>query len=133
MITPIAVRLTKGQDLKLYIQQLVTEHNIHAGTIASCVGCFTQTTMRLAGATDTLQLHELVEIVSVMGTLTAEHQHIHIAVAKKDGSVVGGHLMAGCLVDTTVELILHRYDNHNFSREYDQSTGFTELVVSKAL
>ena len=77
MITPIAVRLVKGDDLKLAIQHLVDEHNIQAASIASCVGCFTQFNIRLAGATQTLELNEPLEIVSIMGTLTPEHQHIH--------------------------------------------------------
>jgi len=42
MITPIATRLTRGQDLKLELQKLVTEHNISAGSVASCVGCVSQ-------------------------------------------------------------------------------------------
>lgn len=131
MITPIAVRLTKGDDLKQCIQHLVTEHNISAGTIASCVGCFTHLKIRLAGATQTLELNEPVEIVSVMGTLTPNHQHIHISVAKQSGEVVGGHLMEGCLIDTTAELILHKYHNLSFARQHDNNTGFTELVVSQ--
>ncbi len=130
MITSIAVRLLKGDDLKLSIQRLVNEHNIQAGSIASCVGCFTQFNIRLAGATQTLELNEPLEIVSIMGTLTPEHQHIHLSVAKRNGEVVGGHLLEGCLIDTTAELIIHSYHNVSFAREFDKNTGFTELVVT---
>ncbi|RTZ15670.1 DNA-binding protein [Vibrio aquaticus] len=130
MITPIAVRLVKGDDLKLAIQHLVDEHNIQAGTIASCVGCFTQFNIRLAGATQTLELNEPLEIVSIMGTLTPDHQHIHLSVAKRNGEVIGGHLLEGCLIDTTAELIIHSYHNMSFAREFDENTGFTELVVT---
>ena len=129
MITAIATRLTKGDDLKQTIQQLVTQHHIHAGSIASCVGCFTQLNIRLAGATETLQLCEPLEIVSIMGTLTAEHQHIHLSVAKQNGDVIGGHLLEGSLIDTTAELIIHHYGNLKFHRQHDMNTGFTELVV----
>lgn len=130
MITPIAVRLTKGDDLKKSLEQLVAVHEIKAGSIASCVGCFTQVKMRLAGAVDTLQLNEPVEIVSIMGTLTPEHQHVHLSVAKRSGEVVGGHLLPGCLIDTTAELILHRYDALHFTRQHDANTGYSELVVT---
>lgn len=129
MITPIAVRLVKGDDLKLAIQRLVEKHQIQAGSIASCVGCFGQLNIRLAGATQTLQLNEPLEIVSIMGTLTPDHQHIHLSVAKQNGEVVGGHLMEGCLIDTTAELIILSYHNMSFAREFDKSTGFTELVI----
>jgi len=130
LITPIAIRLTRGADLKLAIQKLVTEHNINAGSIASCVGCFSQFRIRLAGATQELELTEPVEIVSIMGTLTPDHQHIHISVAKQNGEVIGGHLLEGCIVDTTAELILHQYHNLSFTREYDKHTGFSELVLN---
>lgn len=132
LITPIAVRLTKGDDLKLALQRLVTQHQIHAGSIASCVGCFTHLKLRLAGATETLQLNEPLEIVSVMGTLTPDHQHVHLSVSRADGSVVGGHLMEGCLIDTTAELIVLQYHELNFSREYDPLTGYTELQLGSS-
>ena len=131
MIQPIAVRLTKGQDLKKQIQSLVTEHKIQAGTIASCVGCLEQVSLRLAGAEQSITLTQPFEIVSVMGTLTANHQHIHISVADSDGKVIGGHLLDNSLIDTTAELILHTYPSLSFSREQDDTTGYSELVVGE--
>lgn len=129
MITPIAVRLTKGQDLKLEIQRLVTENQIKAGSIASCVGCISKLNIRLSNAEFTKTLTAPFEIVSVMGTLTEFHQHVHISVADEHGNVVGGHLLEGTVVSHTSELIIHRYDNMVFSRESDSSTGYTELVI----
>ena len=129
MITPIAVRLTRGQDLKLSIQELVNQHQVSAGTIASCVGCVSTINLRLANADQTLQIDAPFEIVSVMGTLTPNHQHIHISVADEQGKVIGGHLLEGTLIATTAELILHTYPELAFSREHDESTGYTELVI----
>ncbi|NUW67933.1 PPC domain-containing DNA-binding protein [Vibrio coralliilyticus] len=131
MIQPIAVRLTKGQDLKKQIQSLVTKYDIQAGSIASCVGCLEQISMRLAGAEQSITLTQSFEIVSVMGTLTPNHQHIHISVADREGKVIGGHLLENNIIDTTAELILHKYPNQSFSREQDEATGYTELVVGE--
>jgi predicted DNA-binding protein with PD1-like motif len=64
-----------------------------------------------------------------MGTLTPEHQHIHISVSDSNGRVIGGHLLEGCIIDTTAELIVHSYPGFQFSREFDSTTGFTELTV----
>lgn len=122
---------TKGMDLKVQLQELVTKHDIKAGSIASCVGCLSQLHIRLAGATSTLILEEPLEIVSLMGTLTPDHQHVHISVAKQSGEVIGGHLMEGCTIDTTAELIVHKYGSLQFARELDPSTGYSELVVSE--
>ncbi|KAB0288245.1 DUF296 domain-containing protein [Vibrio fortis] len=129
MVTPIAVRLTRGQDLKLSIQELVYQHQISAGTIASCVGCVSTINLRLASADQNLQIDAPFEIVSVMGTLTPNHQHIHISVADEQGQVIGGHLLEGTLIATTAELILHTYPELTFTREHDESTGYTELVI----
>ncbi|MGR5363578.1 PPC domain-containing DNA-binding protein [Vibrio mediterranei] len=131
-ISPIAVRLTRGTDLKQALHKLVAEHQIQAGSIASCVGCLSQISMRLAGAEHTLKRSEPFEIVSLMGTLTPEHQHVHISVADSKGNVLGGHLLEESIVDTTAELIVHHYPELVFEREIDKSTGYTELhVISK--
>ncbi|WP_375750522.1 PPC domain-containing DNA-binding protein [Vibrio sp. HN007] len=130
MISPIVIRLTRGSDLKRAIAQLVAEHDIKAGSIASCVGCLSSVNLRLAGAQKTLLLEEPLEIVSVMGTLTPEHQHIHVSVSDSDGVVVGGHLLEGSIVDTTAELIVHIYLSLRFSRSFDSTTGYTELTVN---
>ncbi|MGD8111651.1 PPC domain-containing DNA-binding protein [Vibrio sp. TRT 17S01] len=129
MIVPIVKRLKREQDLKQAIQALVTEHQIKAGSIASCVGCLSSIHIRLAGAESTLLLTQPFEIVSLMGTLTPKHQHLHIAVSDRDGKVWGGHLLEGSLVDTTAELIIHHYPKLSLSREQDDTTGYTELVV----
>ncbi len=130
MITPIATRLTRGQDLKLELQKLVTKHNVAAGSVASCVGCVSQISIRLANANHTKLIQAPFEIVSAMATLTPNHQHVHISVADENGDVIGGHLLEGTIIATTAELIIHRYDTLTFSREHDDSTGYTELTIS---
>ncbi|HHF3022607.1 TPA: PPC domain-containing DNA-binding protein [Vibrio diabolicus] len=129
-IEVIAVRLTKGMDLKLSLAKLVEQHCIKAGSIASCVGCISDLNLRLAGAESTLTKQESFEIVSVMGTLTPEHQHVHISVSDREGRVLGGHLLEGTVIDTTAELIIHSYSGLEFTRAMDESTGYTELQVN---
>ena len=129
MISPIVIRLTRGADLKKSIAQLVAQHDVQAGSIASCVGCLSSVNLRLAGAQKTLQLQESLEIVSAMGTLTPEHQHIHVSVSDSAGRVIGGHLLEGSIIDTTAELIVHSYPTLRFSREFDSTTGYTELTI----
>ncbi|MDV6250326.1 DNA-binding protein [Vibrio sp. EA2] len=129
-IDVIAIRLTKGMDLKHSLAKIVRDHNIGAGSIASCVGCVSQLQLRLAGADSTLRKQEPLELVSVMGTLTPEHQHVHISVSDKHGHVWGGHLIEGTIIDTTAEVIIHSYPSLSFSRETDESTGYTELQVN---
>lgn len=127
----IATRLTAGTDLKLAIQSLVTQHHIKAGSIASCVGSLSQLNIRLADSTSTLERSAAFEIVSLMGTLTSEHQHLHIAVADTQGRVWGGHLLNGNIIHTTAELMIHSYPQFTFAREFDPNTGFTELTIAQ--
>lgn len=130
MISPIAIRLERGTDLKQAIQKLVHDRKVTAGTVASCVGCLSQLHVRLAGAQQSLALEEPLEIVSLMGTLTPSHQHIHISVSKQNGEVIGGHLLNGSIIDTTAELVIHSYTDLQFDRAFDPATGYTELTVS---
>ncbi|MGV1720898.1 PPC domain-containing DNA-binding protein [Vibrio furnissii] len=129
MVKVRATRLTQGADLKQSIMALVQAHGITAGSIASCVGCLSHLNIRLADSTSTLSLQAPFEIVSLMGTLTPHHLHLHIAVADSQGKVLGGHLLDGNLVNTTAELIVHDYPDLAFDREYDARTGFTELTI----
>ncbi|WP_417870281.1 PPC domain-containing DNA-binding protein [Vibrio furnissii] len=129
MVKVRATRLTQGADLKQSIMALVQAHGITAGSIASCAGCLSHLNIRLADSTSTLSLQAPFEIVSLMGTLTPHHLHLHIAVADSQGKVLGGHLLDGNLVNTTAELIVHDYPDLAFDREYDAHTGFTELTI----
>ncbi|MBG0760981.1 DNA-binding protein [Vibrio cidicii] len=128
-INILVTRLTRGDDLKKVLAEIVTQHSISAGSIASCVGSLSALNIRLAGAEQTLSLEAPFELVSLMGTLTAKHQHVHIAVSDTQGRVWGGHLLKGCLIDTTAELIIHHYPDLVFQRAFDEQTGFSELVA----
>ena len=42
---------------------------------------------------------------------------------------MGGHLKDGCIVDTTAEICIEIFDEIKFKREFDESTGYKELVI----
>lgn len=43
---------------------------------------------------------------------------------------IGGHLLEGCLVNTTVELVIISFEDIKMERKYDETTGYKELEVS---
>ncbi|ELR64548.1 Putative DNA-binding protein [Photobacterium marinum] len=129
MVTPHAFRLTKGVDLKQSILDYVKANGISAGSLMSCVGCLNKANIRLADEAKSLILEEPLEILTLAGTLTPTHLHLHISVADQKGNVYGGHLMDGSVVSYTAEVCLVSYDNLAFSREFDSNTGFDELTV----
>lgn len=72
------------------------------------------------------------EIVSLVGTISKNGRvHLHISLSDSQGQVVGGHLPAegGAIVGTTAEVVLGTSNNITFTREFDEETGFKELVV----
>ena len=74
-------------------------------------------------------LNEELEVVAGTGTVSKSGFHIHIVVADKDGVTTGGHLKNGCIVRTTVELVILKFDDQEYKREPDKSTGYDELVI----
>ncbi|OBU12829.1 DNA-binding protein [Photobacterium aquimaris] len=130
MITPYAKRLVKGDDLRNSLLELVKVNGIQAGSLLTGVGCLSHANIRLANENNTLNITGPLEIITLSGTLTPQHIHVHISVADRKGNVYGGHLMPGCIVSYTAELCMVAFNNIIFSRDYDPQTGFDELVIS---
>ncbi len=126
-----ALRLTDAVDLKESIVDYVKKNSIQAGYIATCVGGLSEARIRMPGARDYKQLSEDLEIVSVVGTLSPDGCHIHMSVSDKEGNVIGGHLATGCRVRLTAEVVMIEDSHHRFSREWDRSTGYQELVIQR--
>ena len=128
-----AVRLTPGVDLQEALEALTIEHALHAGCILSCVGSLSRARIRMPGAIGEAEVfrtfEEPMEIVSLAGTLCADGLHVHISLARRDGACVGGHLVRGCIVNTTAELVIGELLDVEFSRPMDPATGYDELSV----
>ena len=121
-------RLTKGMDLKEEIEKYSIDNNV-SGVVICSVGCLSKLVIRLSDGESILEKDGMFEIVSVTGTLSPDGVHIHISVSDELGNTIGGHLKNGCIVNTTAEVCLVIFDNISFSREFDESTGYDELVV----
>ena len=122
-------RLRRGSDLLKALQEYARTRRIAAGTVVSGVGCVTRARVRDASGVTVRELNEPLEIVSLMGTLSAARTHLHIALAQEDLTVLGGHLMEGCIVNTTAEVVLLEMDGVRFGAEWDGETGYDELAI----
>jgi predicted DNA-binding protein with PD1-like motif len=71
-----------------------------------------------------------MEIVSLTGTLGPDGMHVHISLARADGACIGGHLVSGCIVHTTAELVIGALEGAEFRRQPDPVTGYAELSVA---
>lgn len=125
----ITVRLKPNQDLKEKIERFVDEKGIKAGVIVSLVGSLKQAALRYAGQKEVDTISGPLEIVSATGTVSKNGCHIHITTADENGATVGGHLSPGCLVRTTVEIVILVFDDIEYKRQLDKETGFEELSI----
>ena len=128
-----AFRLTPGTDLKAELERLTAQHALRAGCIVSCVGSLSRARLRMPGAAGDAEVFrtfvEPMEILSLTGTLCSDGLHVHISLARRDGSCIGGHLVQGCIVNTTAELVIGELTQLEFGRSLDSATGYNELSV----
>lgn len=124
----ICKRLRRGDDLLQSIRLLAREHHIAAGVVLSAVGCISAGTVRDASGVTLRKIAEPCEIVSLNGTVSEARCHLHIALSMEDLSTVGGHLMEGCIINTTCELVLGVLDGWHIGTEFDTETGYDELI-----
>lgn len=127
-----AIRLLPGQDLREGIQKYITEHKIKAGWIITCVGSLTDYHIRFANASAGTKGNGHFEIISLTGTLSQNGSHIHISISDSTGKTIGGHLLEGCKVYTTAEIILNESSKYIFTRQKDGSTPWAELQITEA-
>lgn len=124
-----AFRLKPGADLRQSIQTYVIEHNIQAGYIITCVGSLTQAHLRYANQPNGTQLKGFFEIVSLVGTVSINGNHLHLSMSDSTGKTIGGHLLEDNLVYTTAEIVIGESKNLVFTREKDRTTPWEELQI----
>ena len=126
-----SVRLHRGDDLLLSIRDLAREKNIPAGVVLSAVGCISQGRLRDASGVTIRDIPDHCEIVSLMGTVSRERCHLHIALSREDLSTIGGHLCSGCIINTTCELVIAELPGTAIGVEFDRETGYDELIFTE--
>lgn len=122
-------RLTPGQDLYNSIEMFLQERKIEAGCVLSGVGSLTHVTLRFANQ----EVHNKdighFEIVSITGTVSIHGSHLHVSVSDDQGRTIGGHLVPGCIIYTTAEIVILELDDVVYKREFAEDSGYDELVV----
>lgn len=126
----VCCRLHRGDDLLLSIRRIAEEEKLQAAVVLSAVGCVSCARLRDASGVNIRELPEHFEIVSMTGTLSAVRCHLHVALSREDLSTVGGHLVPGCIVNTTCELVLLEMEDVAYQVEQDGETGYDEIVFA---
>jgi len=126
-----AFRLSPGEDLLEGIRNAVRSEGVRAGFVAAAAGSLSRACLRYAGKPDGTILEGCFETVSLSGTAEAGGEHLHASLSDPEGRVVGGHVMEGCIVRTTMEIILGELPELRFSREHCPSSTYMELAVRR--
>ena len=129
-VTAHAFRLTPGTDLKRELLAFAARHHFKAAAIVTCVGSLTEVCLRYANRPDGVTRRGHFEIVSLVGTFSEGGGHFHLAVADELGAMSGGHLLDGCLIYTTAEVVIIELTEVQFDRQVDDTFGYRELVVN---
>lgn len=123
------VRLRPGQDLLSGLQEYAKRHTIRAGIVITTVGSLAATRLRLANRSTETAYPGKMEIVSLVGTIDAGSNHLHLSVSNGRGRTVGGHLVKGCRIYTSAEVAIGELTDLKFSRETDAESGYEELKI----
>ena len=126
------IRLCPGADLRTAIQALAAESVGGSAFVVAGIGSLTAAQLRFAGKAQGTLVSGPLEIVSLSDTATPDGAHLHMAVSDAQGRVWGGHVLAGCEVRTTAELLLAALAGGRLGREHDPATGYAELRVRPA-
>lgn len=124
-----ALRLHPGQDLMVEMDQFAVKHDLEAACVLACVGSLTEAVLRCANQEVPLELEGHFEIVALTGVLSKHGSHYHIAIADEAGKTYGAHLLEGCRIYTTAEIVIGALPDLSFQRTLDPETGYPELDI----
>jgi predicted DNA-binding protein with PD1-like motif len=126
------LRLAPGEDLRAVLAQGLAQRPEQAACVLSAVGSLTRAVLRYAGEPQGTIIEGPLELVVLSGTISLDGPHLHASVSDAQGAVKGGHVMPGCSVRTTAEIVLGLLPQWEFRRETDPATGYLELLAKRS-
>ena len=125
----LVLRLSPGDDLRTGLEAAFADSRARSGFVVACVGSLSAAALRYAGRGEASVTEAPLEVVSLSGTFSADGCHLHAGLSDADGRMIGGHVLPGCTVRTTAEVVLGLTDAVAFNRPLDPETGYAELSV----
>ncbi|MBI5228807.1 DNA-binding protein [Candidatus Micrarchaeota archaeon] len=123
----VFARLSEDEDLLETITHAAEKSHITAGFFI-LVGTLKKANLGFyrKGKYETIKIDGPVEIVSCMGNISLKEDkpfaHAHISVSNEKGEVTGGHVMSGCTIAATGELVLIEAADARLLRKLDKKT-----------
>ena len=147
----LVARVKTGSDLLLSIERLVEEEGMKAGVILSGVGLLKRACLRNCRTlpkehpiTDVnrsyLNFERPLEIIAVSGNVSEfkgkPQVHVHVTLSYVEGekiSVIGGHLVEGCIIFGFAEVFIMELKDVKMRKEFDGETKRPQLFVDNGL
>jgi len=125
-----------GEDVLETIEAVAAEFDVKSGHV-SMIGAISGAKLGYfhleANEYRDFTVDEDVEVVSCMGNISMLNGkpmvHAHIIVSDEAGKCYGGHLMKGCKVSVTIELVITE-TTADLSRARDERTGLNLLDIA---
>ena len=109
-------RLHPGEDLKNKLITFAKDNCLSSGCIITGVGSLEEINIRTAEAKEGIKWFKKMEIVSIVGTISRHGCHLHISLSDNLGNTIGGHLLEGCKIYTTAEIVIGCISNLEFRK-----------------
>jgi len=124
----VFAQLSEDEDLLETITLAAEKSHITAGFFI-LIGTLKRANLGFhrQGEYETIKIDGPVEIVSCMGNISVKGNkpfaHAHISVSNEKGEVMGGHVMPGCIIAATGELVLIEAKDARLFRRLDEKTS----------
>jgi len=134
----IAFRLKPGMDVLEGIMEICKQYNIKNGIIMSALGSWRQAAFYnpvtlpngKPGYSEPIVLrgNGFIELVSLSGMICHDDDgnilpHIHLTVSDERGNAYGGHLIKGCEVLLTTDIVIGVFSGIIMGRRLDEEVG----------
>ncbi len=124
-----ALRLEPGDDVSSCLDAFIASAGLRAAFIASAVGSLTKAVIRFANRPTGTTLEGHFEVTSLVGCLGEGGSHLHLTLSDGEGRCIGGHLLPGSSVYTTLEIVIGELVDVAFGRAPCPKSGYDELRV----
>ncbi|MEM4735123.1 MAG: DNA-binding protein [Candidatus Thorarchaeota archaeon] len=132
----VVARLEPGDDVLESLQTIARDQDIRGAQLSAIgalsgarVGYFELASRKYRE----IEINREVEVVSCIGNISRLEDgqtviHAHMVVSDDEGRCYGGHLMKGCVVSVTLEVVIMEFDK-GLLRAHDKRSGLNLLML----
>ena len=132
----IAIRLSPGTDVLEGILDTCKKYMIKDGIIMSALGSWRKVTFcnptdlpnGKKGYGEPIVLEGVYEVVNLAGMICHDTDgnilpHVHLTLSDEKGNAYGGHILPGCEVLLTTDIVIGSFTGIEMGRRFDEELG----------